>query len=292
MIEVRYLNAVTAGIGYAGDTYNTAVYLRRTADVLGTDVEVGYLTGLGDDEDSAAMRTAWAAEGIVDRSVVLDGLLPGLYTVRVDDRGERRFSYWRSSSAARHLFTATEWVEHLEGDVIHLSGITLQLASPAAREALRHRLAELRAAGTLISLDTNYRASGWSRPWRSRPRHGRGGEGRQRGLRDLRRRGGHARVPLRLRSRGPTRRAGRPGGRGEVGRRRCARHRRRADRGHRRPRRWSAQSTPPQPETRSPGATSPHDSPASHRRRRPGRRRMSRQPWCPIRVRSFRAQLG
>ena len=175
MIEVRYLNAVTAGIGYAGDTYNTAVYLRRTADVLGTDVEVGYLTGLGDDEDSAAMRTAWAAEGVVDRSVRLDGLLPGLYTVRVDDRGERRFSYWRSSSAARHLFATTEWVEHLDGDVIHLSGITLQLASPAARAALRHRLADV--AGRRHVDQPGHQLPGVRlvQPRRSRPGHGRGG---------------------------------------------------------------------------------------------------------------------
>jgi len=164
MIEVRYLDAATAGIGYAGDTYNTAVYLRRTADALGTDVEAGYLTGLGADENSAAMRAAWSAEGVVDRSVLLEGLLPGLYTVRVDAWGERRFSYWRSASAARHLFATTEWVEHLDADAIHLSGITLQLASPAARDALQHRLAALRAAGTLISLDTNYRAPGWSSP--------------------------------------------------------------------------------------------------------------------------------
>jgi hypothetical protein len=35
-----------------------AVYLRRTADAIGLDVEVGYLTRLGADEDSAAMRAA------------------------------------------------------------------------------------------------------------------------------------------------------------------------------------------------------------------------------------------
>jgi 2-dehydro-3-deoxygluconokinase len=164
MIEVRHLDASTARIGYAGDTYNTAVYLRRTAELLGVDVEVGYLTGLGSDEDSAAMRAAWAAEGIEDRSVLREGLVPGLYTVRVDERGERRFSYWRSASAARHLFATTEWVEQLDADVIHLSGITLQLASPAARGALRHRLAALRSAGAVVSLDTNYRPAGWSSP--------------------------------------------------------------------------------------------------------------------------------
>ena len=49
-------------------------------------------------------------------------------------------------------------------DLVHVSGVTLQLASPAAREALRKRLAVLRSAGALVSLDTNYRPSGWSSP--------------------------------------------------------------------------------------------------------------------------------
>jgi 2-dehydro-3-deoxygluconokinase len=164
MVEVRHVDASTARIGHAGDTYNTAAYLRRTADQLGVDLEVGYLTGLGSDEDSADMRAAWAAERVMDRSVLLEGLLPGLYTVRVDDHGERRFSYWRSASAARHLFATTEWVEQFDAEVVHLSGITLQLTSPAAREALRHRLAELRSAGAVVSFDTNYRPSGWSDP--------------------------------------------------------------------------------------------------------------------------------
>ena len=108
------------------------------------------------------MRAAWAAEGIADRSVILDGLLPGLYTVRVDDQGERRFSYWRSASAARHLFAGTEWVEHLDArrdPPVRASRCSSRPRPPARRS--RHRLAALRAAGTLISLDTNYRASGW-----------------------------------------------------------------------------------------------------------------------------------
>jgi 2-dehydro-3-deoxygluconokinase len=90
---------------------------------------------------------------------------PGLYTVRVDDHGERRFSYWRSASAARHLFAGTGWVAHLRDvDVLHLSGVTLQLASDAAREHLVDRLAALRSGGVFISFDTNYRPSGWENP--------------------------------------------------------------------------------------------------------------------------------
>jgi 2-dehydro-3-deoxygluconokinase len=164
MLELRHLDAVTMRLGYAGDTYNTAVYLRRVADELGMDVDVGYLTGLGDDEHSEGMRAAWAAEGVLDRSQMVEGHLPGLYTIRVDDHGERRFAYWRSESAARTLFGGTEWVEYVDGDVIHLSGITLQLTTPKAREALLHRLHELRVHGAQISLDTNYRPSGWTSP--------------------------------------------------------------------------------------------------------------------------------
>jgi len=165
MIELRGIDDSTMRVGYAGDTYNTAVYLRRTAAELGVDVGVGYLTGLGSDEFSADMRAAWTRDGVADRSITLADYLPALYTVRVDAQGERRFSYWRSASAAGHLFAGTEWVAHLGGvDVIHLSGVTLQLASPAAREQLVERLAALRSEGALISLDTNYRASGWEGP--------------------------------------------------------------------------------------------------------------------------------
>jgi 2-dehydro-3-deoxygluconokinase len=108
------------------------------------------------------MRAAWTAEGVTDRALPVDGHLPGLYTVRVDPGGERRFSYWRSASAAQALFAGTSWVSHVAGDVVHLSGITLQIASPPAREALLKRLSDLRAAGSWVSLDTNYRAAGWA----------------------------------------------------------------------------------------------------------------------------------
>ncbi|MDQ1655844.1 MAG: 2-dehydro-3-deoxygluconokinase [Cryptosporangiaceae bacterium] len=165
MLELRHMpgsgEVDLLRLGYAGDTYNTAVYARRVADLLGVDAEVGFLTGIGSDEYSAGMRSAWAAERVRDRSVLVEGHLPGLYTVRVDGSGERRFGYWRSESAARALFAGTDWVAGVGGDVIHLSGITLQIASEPARAALLDRIAALRASGSRVSLDTNYRAAGW-----------------------------------------------------------------------------------------------------------------------------------
>jgi 2-dehydro-3-deoxygluconokinase len=165
MLELRHAagegDPARMRLGYGGDTYNAAVYTRRVAVLLGVDARVGFLTGVGSDEYSADMRAAWAAEGVRDRSILVDGRLPGLYTVRVDGSGERRFAYWRSESAARALFAGTDWVTQVTGDVIHLSGITVQIASEPGRAALLDRIAALRATGSRISLDTNYRAAGW-----------------------------------------------------------------------------------------------------------------------------------
>jgi 2-dehydro-3-deoxygluconokinase len=163
MIELRAIDDSTMRVGHAGDTYNTAVYLRRTAAALGVEIKVGYLTGLGTDEFSTEMRQAWKREGVEDRSIQIDGSLPGLYTVRVDDFGERRFAYWRAQSAAARLFAGVDWISHLNGfDMLHLSGVTLQIASHEARMSLVDRLSDLRAGGTLISFDTNYRSKGWT----------------------------------------------------------------------------------------------------------------------------------
>ena len=106
MVELSHIDARTLRLGFAGDTYNTAVYLRRVAAELGFDLDVGYLTGVGDDDYSAAMREAWRRDGISDHSVKLPGRTPGLYAIRVTPSGERHFTYWRLQSAASQLFMA------------------------------------------------------------------------------------------------------------------------------------------------------------------------------------------
>lgn len=164
MLELRHITGTELVLGFGGDTYNTAVYLARTAGALGVDVEVGYLCGLGDDTHSELMRQAWRQEGIIDRSVTVRGRTPGLYAVRTDGQGERTFAYWRQGSAAAALLAASSWADSVEGDLIHLSGITLQLMTPRSREALVNRLQLLKAHGSRVSLDTNYRPVGWPSP--------------------------------------------------------------------------------------------------------------------------------
>jgi 2-dehydro-3-deoxygluconokinase len=147
-------------LGYAGDTFNTAVYLSR----LG--VPTAYMTALGADAFSQDMRAEWQADGL-DTSLVLTDTarLPGLYAVRNDADGERHFYYWRERSAARQLFT----LPGIEAAVtraraarqLYLSGITLSLFGPAERSQLKEMAAAVRAAQGQVIFDPNYRPNGW-----------------------------------------------------------------------------------------------------------------------------------
>ncbi|GAB2966797.1 PfkB family carbohydrate kinase [Amycolatopsis acidiphila] len=97
MIELTHTGARTLSLGYAGDTFNTAVYLARLTPPEA--VEVDYLTRLGDDDYSAGILAAMRGEGLGTRLVDrVPGAQPGLYLVRTDEHGERSFTYYRSES--------------------------------------------------------------------------------------------------------------------------------------------------------------------------------------------------
>jgi 2-dehydro-3-deoxygluconokinase len=163
MIELSDRGEGTVALGYAGDTLNTAVYLKRTA---GGRLAVDYLTALGDDPYSDSMLAFWQAEGIGTDSVArLPGKLPGLYIIRTDAKGERRFLYWRSAAAARLMFEAPQTfalAERIaEADLAIFSGITLSILSDAGRDRFFAALEAARAGGTVIAFDGNYRPAGW-----------------------------------------------------------------------------------------------------------------------------------
>ena len=85
--------------GFAGDTFNTAWYLKR----LRPDWQVDYLSAVGSDAISDAMLGFMAAAGIgTDHVARRTERTVGLYLITLD-KGERSFSYWRSQSAARTL---------------------------------------------------------------------------------------------------------------------------------------------------------------------------------------------
>ncbi len=145
---------------FGGDTLNTAVYLAR----LG--VAVDYISALGDDSWSAEMLAAWQAEGVGTSQVVrMAGRLPGLYVIQTDAAGERRFSYWRDRAPAREIFDGAQIPRLAETlapySHIYLSGISLSLYDATDRKTLLAALDVVRATGTKVVFDTNYRPRGW-----------------------------------------------------------------------------------------------------------------------------------
>ena len=151
---------------YGGDTLNTAVYLARCGRRDG--LQVDYATALGDDGLSSGMLQRWQAEGISTALVRrLPGRLPGLYLIEVDDRGERRFSYWRDQAAARAYFDMPDGATPLEQQAaeigaLYLSGISLAILPPAGRDRLAAVAQALRARGGTVAFDNNYRPRLWS----------------------------------------------------------------------------------------------------------------------------------
>lgn len=161
MVEVARTEANMARIGVAGDTFNTAVYLSRA---LGPG-RVAYVTALGADRQSDRILEALREEVLDTTHVVrIPSLMPGLYLIDTDARGERSFSYWRSTSAARRMFSPDSGLapEMLDAfDTIYLSGISIAILDPAARDRLAEGLARFRARGGRVAFDSNYRPVLW-----------------------------------------------------------------------------------------------------------------------------------
>ena len=160
MAEIRTAGDDGFALGFAGDTYKTAVYAAREIGVPGA---VADLTRVGSEPLSAALVERAAGEGIDTTHVAVDpDRNIGIYSVSTDAHGERSFHYWRADSAARRLFAVEETAMFMPGaEIIYLSGITLAILAPAARHRLVEALAARRAAGTRIAFDSNYRPKLW-----------------------------------------------------------------------------------------------------------------------------------
>src|SRR5216684_785898 len=164
MVELRHRDEQLLELGFAGDTFNTALYMARCNQR--ERLTVDYVTALGSDPYSEAMLRSWREEGIGTGAVaLLPGKLPGLYLIRTDPAGERHFFYYRSAAAARELFRDPVTDPLLAAlsayDVLYFTAITLSILGGSARERFRAALAAARGAGRLVVFDSNYRPAGW-----------------------------------------------------------------------------------------------------------------------------------
>lgn len=149
----------TYALGYAGDTLNTAWYLRQLCPTW----NVGYLTAVGTDAHSEALVAFLKAEGLTTSAIQRDpDRTLGLYMISLD-QGERSFAYWRGQAAARRLAEDPATLDAaLDGaDLAYFSGITLAILEGDGRRNLFAALARARANGTRVAFDTNLRPRLW-----------------------------------------------------------------------------------------------------------------------------------
>jgi 2-dehydro-3-deoxygluconokinase len=148
-------------LGFAGDTYNTAIYLAR----LGA--AVGYFTRLGDDPYSQEAVAIMGAEGLNSAGVqCVAGRNPGLYMIANQANGERNFTFWRSQSPAREMFAdeaSSDAFKHQIKNIpnVYFSGITLAILTAQARAIFFASLKEYRRNGGRVIFDNNYRQALW-----------------------------------------------------------------------------------------------------------------------------------
>lgn len=161
MVELRAIDESGMGKSFAGDVYNSSVYLKRCFP----EVSAAMVTAVGKDTLSHQMINMFEQENIDTQWVFQhEDKAPGLYLVETDAAGERSFTYWRNDSAARKVvsFLNDDVVKQLaDGDMFFFSGISLAVVEESARELLWQKLEYLKHAGVTLVFDPNYRARLW-----------------------------------------------------------------------------------------------------------------------------------
>jgi 2-dehydro-3-deoxygluconokinase len=141
--------------GFGGDTSNFAVAAARQG------ARVGVVGALGDDPYGAMLRALWAAEGVDARDMRTDAAaFTAIYFVTHDARGHH-FHFFRAGSAASRMTPAELPRERIARvRLLHLSGISLAISASACDTGFA-AIEAARAAGAMVSFDTNLRLKLW-----------------------------------------------------------------------------------------------------------------------------------
>jgi 2-dehydro-3-deoxygluconokinase len=149
--SVQYLQ------GYGGDSSNFIIAAARQG------ATTSYLTALGDDAYGRMFLDLWRKEGIDTGAVKIDPAAPtGVYFVTHRESGHA-FHFYRTGSAASRLSPADidrDYIAHAK--VVHCSGISLAISQNAC-DACYSAVDAAKAAGQMVSFDTNLRLKLWSK---------------------------------------------------------------------------------------------------------------------------------
>jgi 2-dehydro-3-deoxygluconokinase len=166
MVELRPAPDGHLQRGFAGDAFNTAVYLKRSAP----EIDVEFLTATGDEGLSDSMVEFCRSEGVGDRYIFrVPGARPALYLLETDPQGDRAFHYWRNDTPAR------QWLKKLieaggsrilnTAAVVYVSGISLAILSEEDRS---HAIELLASVTAKVAFDPNVRPALWESMDRAR----------------------------------------------------------------------------------------------------------------------------
>lgn len=141
--------------GHGGDTSNCAIAAARQG------ARVGYLTRIGRDAFGDEFMRLWQEEGVDTACVQRDeSAHTGIYFVTHAQDGHA-FSYFRAGSAASRM--TPQWLPSdyvASARVLHVSGIS-QAISETAADTVFAAIETAKAAGALVSYDTNLRLKLW-----------------------------------------------------------------------------------------------------------------------------------
>lgn len=147
--SVQYLQ------GFGGDTSNFIIAAARQG------ARTGYLTALGDDAYGRMFLDLWRADGVDATAVKIDRAAPtAIYFVTHGASGHA-FHFYRTGSAASRLGPADIDRNYVtRARVVHISGISLAISASAC-DACYVAVEAARAAGRMVSFDTNLRLKLW-----------------------------------------------------------------------------------------------------------------------------------
>ncbi|MGS2720998.1 sugar kinase [Paraglaciecola aestuariivivens] len=161
MLELVNQSSTQLGKSFAGDLYNSCVYLKRAFN----DLDIAFMSCVGQDKLSHELLDRLAQEQInTDFLPQISTHHLGAYMVITDDVGERSFLYWRNDSAAKHIMSALseQQSEALNSaGLFFFSGISIAILPESQRTLFWHKLAQMKRAGVTIVFDPNYRPQLW-----------------------------------------------------------------------------------------------------------------------------------
>ncbi|MBL6679174.1 MAG: hypothetical protein ISQ89_00395 [Alphaproteobacteria bacterium] len=149
-------SAANIKVNFGGDTYNSAVYFSRLAN---KKISTFFSTALSNDTFSEKMIERFKKEKIKCNFIRTDGKNPpGLYSIEINKKGERSFSYWRNESPSKFIFEGQKGKELIKQiknvSIFYYSGISAGILDPRQKK----QLIEIGSTANISAFDFNFRS--------------------------------------------------------------------------------------------------------------------------------------